>query len=69
MGATTHISDINVCNGTSLPQKQMKKGQNWSLKAHYDFDKFKGMQHDDGTWDEIMGIELLFVRRKNSGAV
>jgi hypothetical protein len=59
---------MKVCHGEEFPHKQMKKGQVWNLKAHYDFTKFKGMQHEDGSLDEVMGIEIVFVRRKNSGA-
>lgn len=63
-GATAHISDMSVCHGAGLPQKETKKGQIWSLKAFYDFDKFKGMANEDGSWDKVMGLALLFVRTK-----
>jgi hypothetical protein len=66
-GPTKHLSDMSVCHGKSLPYPEMKKGQKWTLKAHYDFDKFQGMKHEDGSLDEVMGIEIMFVRRKNSG--
>jgi hypothetical protein len=63
---TKHISDMSTCFGNSLSHSQMKKGQKWTLKAHYDFDQNKGMQHDDGAWDEVMGIEFIFVRKRNA---
>jgi hypothetical protein len=59
-----HISDQKVCHGESLAQKTMKKGQNWNLNAYYDFDKFKGNAHENGDWDEVMGIAIMFVRVK-----
>jgi hypothetical protein len=34
------------------------------MKAEYDFNEHKGMKHEDGDWDEVMGISLLFVRMK-----
>jgi len=64
-GALTHISDMKVCHGESLPKKQMKVGQTWGISADYDFGKYKGMKHDDGSWDEVMGIAITFVRVKN----
>jgi hypothetical protein len=40
--ATKHISNMKVCMGPSLNEKQLKKGQVWTLKAYYDYDKNKG---------------------------
>lgn len=65
-GATKHISDMTICHGKSVPYPHMRKGQKWQLKAFYDFDKNPGMKHENGAWDEVMGIEIMFVRRKNS---
>lgn len=62
--ATSHISEIKPCYGNSLIHKEMKKGQNWNLTANYDMDKFKGMRHADGSLEEVMGIEIVYVRRK-----
>jgi hypothetical protein len=64
-GALTHISDMGACQGASLPKNTISKGQMWNMKAEYDFSQFKGMKHDDGDWDEVMGITLMFVRMKN----
>jgi hypothetical protein len=62
--ATSHISEIKPCHGDSLIHKEMKKGQNWNLTAYYDMNKFKGMRHADGSLEEVMGIEIMYVRRK-----
>ncbi|KAF2401129.1 hypothetical protein EJ06DRAFT_581331 [Trichodelitschia bisporula] len=64
-GDMPHISDMNVCHGPSLVGgTSMRKGQVWTLKAYYDLDKYRGMAHEDGSLEEVMGIEILFVRRK-----
>jgi hypothetical protein len=41
--ATKHISSMSVCMGPTLNQKQLKRGQVWTLKAFYDYDKNKGI--------------------------
>lgn len=63
-GAKKHISDMKPCYGPDFPVKEMKKGQMWTHRADYDFDKNLGMKHEDGSWDEVMGIEIMFVRVK-----
>ncbi len=60
-GPTKHLSDMRLC-GKELSNVQMKRGQKWRLQADYDFNKFKGMMHEDGSWDEVMGIQLAYVR-------
>jgi hypothetical protein len=56
-----HVSNMGICsNGNGLGLKQVKRGQNWTLKAIYDFDKWPGMKGDDGKWDEVMGIGTFF---------
>lgn len=66
MGALTHISDMKPCYGDDFPHKRIRKGQNWKIFSDYDFDAFKGMKHEDGDWDEVMGISIMFVRIKDS---
>jgi hypothetical protein len=61
-GALEHLSEMSQCNQKSLPRSRIAKGQNWYMKAEYDFNKHKGMMHEDGNWDEVMGITLMFVR-------
>jgi hypothetical protein len=62
MGPSTHLSDMKVCFGKDITNKEVKKGQKWRLQAEYDFNKNKGMLHDDGSLDTIMGIQLAYVR-------
>lgn len=64
-GATSHISEQKPCYGDKLPLKTMKKGQVWTNTADYDFDAHKGMKTDEGGWDAVMGIQIVFVRLKN----
>jgi hypothetical protein len=64
-GALTHISEMAQCNAGTLPRDKISKGQNWAMRAEYDFNKHKGMKHEDGNWDEVMGISLMFVRMKS----
>jgi len=64
-GATKHISEMNVCSGKSLLVKKMEKGQKWNLRAWYDMDKNKGMQHENAL-DAVMGISITFVRTKGA---
>lgn len=61
-GATTHISGMNVCEGSKIANNAMKRGQKWRLQADYDFSKFKGVLHDDGELDSVMGIQLVYVK-------
>jgi hypothetical protein len=63
-GALTHISELLPCFGSELPKKEVKVGQNWTLTANYNFDKHLGMKYEDGDWDAVMGIGMLFVRVK-----
>jgi len=62
-GALTHISDMNNCYGAEFPEKVMKVGQVWDLTANYDFSEYTGMKHEDGDWDEVMGISIMYIRR------
>jgi hypothetical protein len=43
-----HISEQPACHGDSLAVKKIRKGQVWALKAYYDFDLNKGIQHENG---------------------
>jgi hypothetical protein len=61
-GALTHISEMGTCHGGLFPHSRLQKNQSWYMKAEYDLDQFKGMKHEDGSWDEVMGITLVFVR-------
>ena len=65
-GPTTHLSDMHICHGKGLANDEIKKGQKWRLQADYDFDKFQGMMHDDGSLDTVMGIQLVFVKIKSN---
>jgi stress up-regulated protein Nod 19 len=65
-GSLAHISNLQACYGNQIPHKDMKKGQNWVLTANYDFDQRTGMKREDGAWDEVMGIAIMYVRSKGS---
>ncbi|KAF2432732.1 hypothetical protein EJ08DRAFT_658730 [Tothia fuscella] len=63
-GRMVHLSDMHVCSGKDIEIREMRKGQEWTLRAHYDFEKNKGMKAADGEWDGVMGISVVFVRVK-----
>jgi hypothetical protein len=63
-GQSKHISNIAVCKGENLKNKATKKGQVWNLKGKYDFDQYPGMKDADGHWDEVMALDVLYVRQK-----
>ncbi|KAF2435222.1 hypothetical protein EJ08DRAFT_730321 [Tothia fuscella] len=60
--ATAHISKMSICMGNALKVKQLNKGQVWTLKAYYDYNKNKGMLHGDGKQATVMGIAIMYVR-------
>jgi hypothetical protein len=64
IGPFTHLNDIQLCYGSDIRYKEMRKGQEWKLQAFYDFDENKGMRAADGEWDGVMGISVVFVRVK-----
>ncbi|KAF2403656.1 hypothetical protein EJ06DRAFT_527256 [Trichodelitschia bisporula] len=66
--ATEHISHMSICAGPSFLVKTVKKGQAWDLKGYYDYDKYKGMRHEDGAQSNVMGIAIMFVRVKKAVA-
>jgi hypothetical protein len=59
-----HISEQPSCYGRSMAARSMAKGDAWSLKAHYDFAVNNGMMNENGEFDEVMGIAIMFVRLK-----
>lgn len=61
-----HISVQPVCQQGTLLKRTMRKGQVWESKSYYDFDAWQGNTHKDGTLDEVMGINMVYVRRKNA---
>jgi hypothetical protein len=52
-----------------MPVTQIKKGQNWTLDAVYDYDTHPGMLDYDGKQSDVMGIALMLVRRRTQRAV
>ena len=46
----------------SLRVKEVKKGQQWVLKADYDYSKNKGDLNGSGWQEPIMGIAIMYVR-------
>jgi hypothetical protein len=60
-GSLNHISDIQGCHAT---KKYLRRGQVLNMKANYDFNQRKGMKHEDGDWDEVMAISLVYVRQR-----
>ena len=61
-----HISNQPVCIGGDMPLSTVKKGQTLNLKAYYDLDKLSGMKREDGSWDEVMGISVVYARVKGN---
>lgn len=55
---------MSLCVGDSLGIKQLKKGQRWVLKAHYDYSKDRGNLNDVGKQEPIMGIAIMYVKIK-----
>lgn len=51
-----HISNMSACSDIG----RMREGQNWSVRADYDFTKNVPMRMD-GAPSPIMGIALLYV--------
>jgi len=62
--AVEHISKMKVCMNESFLLKRLEKGQVWTLKAMYDYNKAKGMLNDSGKQSSIMGIAIMYVRTK-----
>jgi len=64
--ATEHISKMTLCVKDKFKVKKLVKGQQWKLRAEYDYNKNKGMMHGDGKQSTVMGIAIMFVRVKNA---
>jgi hypothetical protein len=64
MDGVKHISEQPLCVGAKMPVSSIKKGQALEIKAYYDLDKYQGMKREDGSWDEVMGIMVVFIRLK-----
>lgn len=58
----THISDLSICTGESLKLKEIKKGQEWIIKAEYDFDQHKGLKGENNDFDKVMGINYMYIK-------
>jgi len=59
-----HISRMTACYiDRVLPVTHVKKGQQWYVEAHYDYNKFQGMK-DKGYQSEVMAIALMYVAVK-----
>jgi hypothetical protein len=52
-----HISNMTECTDIG----KIKEGQNWSVKATYDFEAHAPMVDMDGAPSPVMGIALLYV--------
>ncbi|TLD36045.1 DNA repair and recombination protein [Venturia nashicola] len=66
-GTMKHVSNMGTCTAANgLTVKRMEKGQKWVLKAEYDFRKWPGMKGEDGKWDEVMGIHVMYVKKPKS---
>jgi hypothetical protein len=57
-----HITKMSVCGGPTLPVRKLKKGQNWSIHAYYDYAKHNGMKTAAGAESNIMGIAIMMVK-------
>ncbi|KAE9978386.1 hypothetical protein EG328_001467 [Venturia inaequalis] len=59
-----HISRISPCGQSKgLEVKEIKKGQKLTLSANYDFGKWPGMKEPDGSWDQVMGLTVMYVKK------
>jgi hypothetical protein len=69
----THIMAMTICSDHTrdvgdLPVvpweiKKVKKGQNWVLKASYDYNKYAGMKKGNtNNMSAVMGIAIMFVK-------
>ncbi|QDS77875.1 hypothetical protein FKW77_000329 [Venturia effusa] len=59
-----HISRISPCGQSKgLNVKEIKKGQKLKLSANYDFEKWPGMKEPDGSWDQVMGLTVMYVKK------
>jgi hypothetical protein len=58
--AEKHISSMSTCYFADNGVKEMKKGQEWTLKGDYDYTKYDG-ESENGEASEIMAIALVYV--------
>ncbi|TID14430.1 DNA repair and recombination protein [Venturia nashicola] len=59
-----HISKITPCGQSKgLDVREIKKGQKLTLAANYDFEKWPGMKEPDGSWDQVMGLTVMYVKK------
>lgn len=61
---TPWLFSRSLCINDRLGIKELKKGQSWVLKAHYDYQKNKGDLNDAGKQEPIMGIAIMYVKVK-----
>lgn len=52
-----HISNMSACTDVG----RMREGQNWNVKASYDFTQHAPMLDMDGSPSPVMGIALLYM--------
>jgi len=68
-----HIIAMTICSEnksgvqglplSTMGIKNLKKGQNWQLRAYYDYNKFAGMKKGNtNTMSSVMGIAIMYVK-------
>jgi hypothetical protein len=58
-----HIGDLHGLPVVPWEIKKVKKGQNWVLKASYDYNKYAGMKKGNTqSMSSVMGIAIMFVK-------
>jgi hypothetical protein len=62
--ATEHLSRMTACVDDKMAVKKLARGQTWKLRAEYDYDKNKGVLHENGKQGNVMGIAIMYVGLK-----
>jgi hypothetical protein len=70
--SANHIIAMSICADNESGLKNMpistlgihrvKKGQNWTLKAYYDYNAHTGMKGSLGSMSSVMGISIMYVK-------
>ena len=53
----SHISYMSTCYDVG----RIKEGEEWAVKAHYDFEKHEPMLDGDGKPEDVMGITIVYL--------
>jgi hypothetical protein len=59
-----HISSMTTCGMMG----RINKGDEFQIKANYDFKKFQGMKSPEGKYTGVMGIAVMYAAADNPAA-